>query len=89
LNPCREIAQECYDAANGVAVLSADPGESGNPGVSSAVQGFVSISGGLPGGIFVDENTAPGLLFASTDDPIVPYSWSVRRATRWRASTSR
>jgi len=64
-------------AANGVAVLSADPGESGNPGVSSAVQGFVSISGGLPGGIFVDENTAPGLLFASTDDPIVPYSWSV------------
>lgn len=63
--------------ASGVAVLSADPGESGNPGVSSAVQGFVSLSGGLPGGVFVDENTAPGLLFASTEDPVVPYSWSV------------
>lgn len=60
----------------GVAVLSADPGSSGNPGPSSAAQGFVSISGGLPGGIFVDENTAPGILFASTGDPVVPYSWS-------------
>ena len=28
----------------------AQPGESGNPGSSSAIAGFVSISGGLPGG---------------------------------------
>lgn len=61
----------------GVAVLADQPGSSGNPGPSSAVRGFVSISGGLPGGLFVDESTAPGILFASTGDPIVPYSWSV------------
>ena len=61
----------------GVAVLEDDPGSSGNPGPSSAVRGFVSISGGLPGGLFVDANSAPGLLFASTGDPIVPYDWSV------------
>ena len=60
----------------GVAALSSQPGESGNPGPSSAVQSFVSISGGLPGGIFVDQNTAPGILFASTEDPVVPYAWS-------------
>jgi predicted esterase len=63
--------------ACGVAVLSADPGASGNPGPSSAVQSFSSISGGLPGGLFVDANTAPGILFASLDDPLVPYQWSV------------
>lgn len=62
--------------SSGVGVLSADPGNSGNPGPSSAVQAFVSISGGLPGGLFVDANTAPGILFASTQDPVVPYSWS-------------
>jgi dienelactone hydrolase len=61
----------------GVAVLASDPGSSGNPGPSSAVQSFISISGGLPGGIFVDAKTAPGILFASTEDPTVPYQWSV------------
>lgn len=63
--------------ACGAGVLAADPGSSGSPGPSSAVQSFVSISGGLPGGLFVDANTAPGILFASVDDPVVPYSWSV------------
>jgi predicted esterase len=63
--------------ACGVAVLSADPGASGNPGPSSAVGSFSSISGGLPGGIFVDANTAPGILFASVDDPVVPLQWSI------------
>ena len=58
----------------GVAALAAEPGTSGNPGPSSAVQGFVSISGGMPGGAFVDARTAPGILFASTRDPIAPYS---------------
>lgn len=61
----------------GVGVFSANPGVSGNPGPPSAVGGFVSISGGLPGGLFVDSNTAPGILFASVDDPIVPYQWSI------------
>ena len=61
----------------GVAALSANPGESGNPGYDSSVGAFVSISGGLPGALFVDQNTAPGILFASLDDPLVPYQWSV------------
>jgi len=61
----------------GVGVLSAQPGESGNPGFPSDVGASVSISGGLPGGLFVDDETAPGIMFASTGDPIVPYVWSV------------
>ena len=62
--------------ASGVGVLSAQPGESGNPGFPSDVSAFASISGGLPGGLFVDADTAPGIFFASTNDPIVPYAWS-------------
>lgn len=61
----------------GVGVLSADPGSSGNPGPSSKVGAFVSISGGLPGALFVDQASAPGILFASVGDPVVPYQWSV------------
>lgn len=60
----------------GVAALSASPGESGNPGPPSAVGAFASISGGLPGATFVDQNTAPGILFASADDALVPSQWS-------------
>jgi para-nitrobenzyl esterase len=63
--------------ASGVGVLEDDPGSSGNAGPSSAVQSVVSISGGLPGGLFVDSKSAPMILFASTGDPVVPYSWSV------------
>lgn len=63
--------------ASGVGVLEDDPGSSGNAGPSSAVQSVISISGGLPGGLFVDANSAPMILFASTGDPVVPYSWSV------------
>ena len=29
------------------------------------------------GGLFVDANSAPEILFASTQDPVVPYQWSV------------
>ena len=61
----------------GVAAFSANPGSSGNPGFSSAIGAFDSISGGLPGGVFINEDTAPGILFASVDDPVVPYQWSV------------
>ena len=63
--------------ACGVGVLAGDPGASGNAGPSSAVGAVVSISGGLPGGLFVDANSAPEILFASTEDPVVPYQWSV------------
>jgi predicted peptidase len=61
----------------GVGVLEDDPGSSGNAGPPSNVQAVVSISGGLPGGLFVDANSAPEILFASTQDPVVPYQWSV------------
>jgi predicted alpha/beta-fold hydrolase len=62
----------------GVAAYSNDDvGNSGNPGPSSAIQSFISISGGLPGGIFIDAETAPGILFSAVDDPVVPYQWSV------------
>jgi acetyl esterase/lipase len=63
-----------------VGVHSEDPGDSGNPGYSSTVGGFDSISGGLPGGIFAGAGDAPGLLFAGTADQVVPYQWSVDTA---------
>jgi acetyl esterase/lipase len=61
----------------GAGVWSEDPGESGTPGVSSAVSAWMSLSGGLPGGLFVSARDAPGLLFHGTADAIVPYQWSV------------
>lgn len=63
--------------ATAVGLHSDDPGTSGNPGPSSSVGGFMSISGGLPGGAFVGAGDAPGVLFHGTADPIVPYQWSV------------
>ncbi len=57
-----------------------DPGNSGNPGYSSAVSAFMSLSGGLPNGLFADAGDAPGLLFSGTADPIVPYDWSAQTA---------
>ena len=63
-----------------VGVHSDDPGTSGNPGYDSTVRGWVSISGGLPNGTFVDSTDSPGLLFSGTADPIVPYSWSAATA---------
>jgi para-nitrobenzyl esterase len=70
--------------AVGAGVLSSQPGTSGNPGFSSQVRAFVSISGGLPNGLFVDRHTAPGVLFSGTADPVVPYSWSVQTAAAMR-----
>jgi acetyl esterase/lipase len=63
--------------AFGAGVWSESPGESGTPGVASDVQAWMSLSGGLPGGLFATAGDAPGILFASVDDPIVPYQWSV------------
>jgi dipeptidyl aminopeptidase/acylaminoacyl peptidase len=54
-----------------------EPGESGTPGVSSEVQAFMALSGGLPNGLFGGAGDAPGLFIASVGDPIVPYQWSV------------
>jgi dienelactone hydrolase len=60
-----------------VGVNSGDVGDSGNPGFPSTVRGFVSISGGLPGGVLAGAGDAPGVLFSGTADTIVPYQWSV------------
>ena len=52
------------------------PGNSGNPGFSSAVGGALSISGAV---IFTGEvgpGDAPALLFHGTEDPLVPYGWA-------------
>jgi acetyl esterase/lipase len=67
--------------ATGVGVSADTPGDSGTPGYASTVRGWVSISGGLPGGLFVDGTDAPGLLFAGTADKTVPHQWSVETAT--------
>jgi dienelactone hydrolase len=53
-----------------------DPGSSGNPGPSSAVKGFVSVSGGLPGGAFASPIASPGLFFHGTADHTVSPTWS-------------
>ncbi|MGH2685220.1 MAG: alpha/beta hydrolase [Actinomycetota bacterium] len=70
--------------ATGVGVWADEPGDSGNPGFPSDVQGWISISGGVPGGSFVDRRDAPGLLFAGTDDGVVPHQWSVETTDAMR-----
>ena len=62
--------------ATAVGVRSDVPGDSGTPGVSSVVQAWMSISGGLPDGRYVDPTDSPGLLFHGTNDPDVPWIWS-------------
>jgi dienelactone hydrolase len=59
-----------------VGLNSDDVGSSGNPGFPSTVRGFVSVSGGLPGGLFASAGDAPGLFFHGTADNIVPAVWS-------------
>ncbi len=66
--------------ATAVGLDSQDPGDSGNPGYSSAVGGFMSLSGGLPNGLWASAGDPPGLLFSGTADPVVPYTWSVQTA---------
>ena len=43
---------------------------------ATSVRAWVSISGGLDGVTDVDARDAPGLLFANTEDPYVPFAWS-------------
>jgi dienelactone hydrolase len=62
-----------------------DPGTSGNPGFSSSVRAFSSISGGILDGIFVDASDTAGIFFAGTADRIVPASWSVDTVNNLRA----
>ncbi len=69
-----------------VGVWSDQPGDSGNPGYRSDVEAWVSISGGLPGGLFVGPGDAPGFLFSGTADPLVPYQWSVDTANAMDAA---
>jgi acetyl esterase/lipase len=67
--------------ATAVGLDPQDPGSSGNPGYSSAVDGFMSLSGGVPSGTFVaGPGDAAGLLFSGTADPIVPFAWSAQTA---------
>jgi acetyl esterase/lipase len=72
--------------ATGVGVDADQVGNSGNPGYSSKVNAWVSISGGVPGGIFVDPTDSPGYLFSGTADRTVPYQWSVETATAMQAA---
>jgi len=64
-----------------VGLHSEDPGTSGNPGPDSSVKGFVSVSGGVPQGLFANKGDAPGILFHGTADNIVSPQWSVQAAT--------
>ena len=66
--------------STGVGAMWDQPGDSGNPDHSSRVSGWVSLSGGLPDGQFVDGTDSPGYLFSGTADPTVPYQWSVDTA---------
>jgi acetyl esterase/lipase len=63
-----------------VGMLSEDVGSSGNPGFSSRIGGFVSVSGGVPQGLAASSDDAWGLLFHGTADAVVPYTWSQETA---------
>jgi dipeptidyl aminopeptidase/acylaminoacyl peptidase len=64
-----------------VGLHSDDAGTSGNPGFDSTVKGFVSVSGGVPQGLFAGQGDAPGILFHGTADQTVNPQWSVQAAT--------
>jgi len=59
-----------------VGLHSEDVGNSGNPGPPSTVGGFVSISGGLPEGVFASAGDSLGIFFHGTADTVVPSTWS-------------
>lgn len=64
-------------------------GDSGNPGYSSKVEAFISVSGGLPGGEFVGAGDPAGLLFSGTADTTAPYRWSIDTANALSATGQR
>ena len=55
---------------------SDDPGDSGNPGYSSAVRGAMSLSGAAIFNSVIGPGDAPALDFHGTADPLVPYKWA-------------
>jgi dienelactone hydrolase len=61
-----------------VGLHSEDVGTSGNPGFPSTVGGFVSVSGGVPNGLFAGPGDAWGLLFHGTADTTVNPQWSTQ-----------
>jgi dienelactone hydrolase len=69
-----------------VGLHSEDVGSSGNPGFSSTVGGFVSVSGGLPDGVFASAGDAWGLFFHGTADGVVPHGWSEITAAKMLAA---
>lgn len=61
------------------------PGNSGNPGYSSAVSGAVSLSGSAITGT-PDRGDPPVLDFHGTNDPLVPYAWAKSTVDSARAA---
>ena len=59
-------------AATGVGTRAESPDD--------RVRAWVSVSGGVNGGEFVDGSDAPGLLMSGTADPWIPYQWSADTA---------
>src|SRR4051794_29145001 len=72
--------------ATGLGARPEVPGNSGNPGFSNRVRAFMSISGGLPNGLWVGPGDAPGLLFHNRADSVVPYAFSASTAAAMRRS---
>lgn len=66
--------------ATAVGLRADDPGDSGNPGYSSAIGAFGSFSGGLPGGLFASAGDASGVFVHGTADTTVPYSFAAETA---------
>lgn len=52
-------------------------GMSGNPGISSEVQGVINMSGGMYDVTWLDENDPPILSMHGTADPTVPYGFGL------------
>jgi acetyl esterase/lipase len=63
---------------------SEDPGDSGNPGLSSEIAAAVSVSGGTPTNEFIGKGDAPAIFFHGTQDRTVAYSWAVSNVQAMR-----
>ncbi|HEY4378084.1 MAG TPA: alpha/beta hydrolase, partial [Acidimicrobiales bacterium] len=74
--------------AAGAGLMSDQPGVGvgSNPGESSKVEAWVSISAGFPGGQMVDAHDAPGELINGSADPNVPWVWADQTAHAMQAA---
>jgi acetyl esterase/lipase len=68
-----------------VAAAPDDPGNSGNPGFSSAVGAAVSLSGAKIYGQF-ERTDGAILMFHGTNDALVPYQWAVNTLNEAQAA---